>query len=167
MAKFFLRGVNFSCALIVLGMLSTSLTIFQATKDLSSRSNLPPWAVGQSTWPQIVLLVVSSISLTICVCVFYSYWRGGHRKAKKTAGYYATFSIGIFLFTTIMWVIAAAALHSSRAHGNNQDLWGWSCNDNKRATLFKDEINYALVCRLQVSSLIHHLSVIPQLTSSS
>lgn len=135
-------------------MLSTSLTIFNATKGLANRSNLPPWAAGQSTWPQIVLLVVSSVSLGICLFVFYSYWRGGHRKAQKTAVYYATFSIGIFVFSTVMWIIAAAVLHSSRAHGNNQDLWGWSCNDNKRATVFQDEINYALVCRLQVGFLL-------------
>ena len=70
-AKFFLRGVNFSCSLIVLSMLSTTMTIFNATKTLPSRSNFPPWALGSQTWPQIVMLVVSSVSLAICLFIFY------------------------------------------------------------------------------------------------
>ena len=132
-------------------MLTTSMTIFNATKTLPTRSNLPPWALGQQIWPQIVLLVVSSLSLAVCIFIFYSYWKGGHRKAQKTAVYYTTFSIGIFLFSTIMWIVAAAVLHSSRANGNGQDMWGWSCAQSRRSTLFQDEINYALVCRLQVN----------------
>ena len=135
-------------------MLSTTMTIFNATRSLPARSNFPAWALGSQTWPQITLLCVSSVSLAICVFIFYSYWRGGHRKANKTAVYYTTFSIGIFLFSTVMWVLAAALLHSSRANGNGQDIWGWSCNDNRRATLFQDEVNYALICRLQNWSLI-------------
>lgn len=134
-------------------MLSTTMTIFNATKTLPARNNLPPWAEGQQTWPQITLLVISCVSLAVCMTIFYSYWRGGHRKAQKTAIYYTTFAIGFFMFSTIMWIFAAAVLHSSRANGNQQDMWGWSCNQSKRATLFEAEVNYNLICRLQVSLL--------------
>ena len=149
-AKFFLRGVNFSCSLIILAMLSTTFTIFNATKALPSRSNMPAWASGQQTWPQITLLCIACVSLAICLIIFYSYWRGGHRKARKTAAYYTAFSLGVFLFSTFMWVFAAAMLHSSKANGNSQDMWGWSCNHGKRETAFQAEVNYALICRLQV-----------------
>lgn len=149
-AKFFLRGVNFSCSLIVLSMLSTTFTIFNATKAIPARSNLPAWAQGQQTWPQITLLCVSCVSLAICMVIFYSYWRGGHRKAQKTAVYYTTYAIGFFIFSTVMWIVAAVILHTSRSNGKQKDMWGWSCNNNKRSTLFKDTVNYALVCRLQV-----------------
>jgi len=53
-----------------------------------------------------------------------------------------------------MWIIGAVVLHQSRANGNGQDMWGWSCNMNKRETLFNDTVNYALICRLQNWSLI-------------
>ena len=155
-AKFFLRGVNFSCSLIILAMLSTTFTIFNATKSLPPRSNLPAWANGQQTWPQITLLCIACVSLTICVFIFWSYWRGGHRKARKTAIYYTAFSIGIFVFSTVMWVFAAAMLHSSKANGNGQDMWGWSWNQNKLSTLFQDEVKYTLVCRLQVGTPSHY-----------
>lgn len=153
-SKFFLRGVNFGCSLIVLSMLSTTFVIFNATKALPPRNNLPPWAAGQQTWPQITLLVMSCVSLAICCCIFYGYWKGGHRKAAKTATYYTMFAVGFFIFSTVMWVIGAVVLHQSRANGNGQDMWGWSCNMNKRETLFNDTVNYALICRLQNWSLI-------------
>jgi len=33
-------------------------------------------------------------------------------------------------------------------------MWGWSCVDNKRKTIFQDKVNYALVCRMQSWSLV-------------
>ena len=152
-AKMLLRGVNFSCSLIVLSMLSATFTIFNATKTIPARSGLPPWAAGQKTWPQITLLTIACVSLATSLFVFWSYCRGGHRKAEKAAVYYTTFALGFFVFNTVMWIIAAAILQSSRANGNGKDMWGWSCNDNTRRQLFQQEVHYTLVCRLQVSCL--------------
>lgn len=148
-----LRGTNFSCSLIVLAMLSTTFSIFNATKSLPPRSNLPPWAQGQKTWPQITLLCIACVSLAFCMVVFYGYWKGGHRRAEKAAVYYTTFSLAFFTFSTVMWIIGAAILNSSRTHGQGKDMWGWSCSDNKRRTLFDAEVQYALICRLQVRYL--------------
>ena len=150
MAKMVLRGVNFSCSLIVLSMIGTTMNIFRATKELPARNNLPAWAPKQQTWPQILLLCIACVSLAISVGVFYAYWRGGHQRAQKTAVYYTTFAICFFFFQTIMWVIGAAVLHGSKATGNGKDMWGWSCNDNTRRSLFQDEVHYGLICRLQV-----------------
>ncbi|EED21717.1 conserved hypothetical protein [Talaromyces stipitatus ATCC 10500] len=153
-AKVLLRTVNFSCSLIVLSLLSTSLTIFRATKDLPPRSNLPPWAVGTNPWPQYLLLVMACVSLASALLVFYGYWKGGHRRAEKVAVWYSVFSVGFFTFSTIMWVVGAAIFQSSKANGNGKDLWGWACNDNLRHQLFADQVNYSLVCRLQDWSLV-------------
>lgn len=67
--------------------------------------------------------------------------------------YYSLLSVGFFIFSLIMWVVAAAIYQSSKANGGGQDLWGWSCNQNLREELFHNDIDYALVCRLQVSNL--------------
>lgn len=151
MAKFVLRGVNFSCSLIVLAMLGTTFSIFNASKGLAHRNNLPPWAQGQKTWPQIVVLVVACISLAFCLLVFYGYWRGGHKRAEKVAVYYTLFAVGFFMFSTVMWGVTAGILQGSRASGHGKDMWGWSCLDNHRKELFQDTIDYELICRLQVS----------------
>ena len=132
-------------------MLSTTFTIFNTTKTLPPRNNLPAWALGQQIWPQVTLLVISCVSLAICLVIFYGYYRGGHRRAQKVAVYYTAYACGFFIFSTVMWVLAAAILQTSRSNGNGQDMWGWSCNDNKRRTLFEQEVHYTLVCRLQVS----------------
>lgn len=151
MAKMVLRGTNFSCSLIVLAMLSTTFSIFNATRHLPPRNSLPAWAVGQKTWPQITLLCIACVSLAMSIAIFYAYWRGGHRRAEKAAVYYTVFAVGFFAFSTVMWAIGAAVLHGSKANGHGQDMWGWACNDNKRRTLFQEDVHYALVCRLQVS----------------
>ncbi|PPJ59048.1 hypothetical protein CBER1_01696 [Cercospora berteroae] len=153
-AKFFLRGVNFSCSLIVLAMLATTFTIFNATKAIPPRNNLPPWAPEQKTWPQILLLTIACISLVACIFIFYAYWKGGHRKAEKAGVYYTAFTVIFFVFSIVMWAVGAAVLQTQRNNSNNKDMWGWSCVNNERKSLFQDDVSYELVCKLQNWSLI-------------
>ncbi|RMZ75849.1 hypothetical protein DV737_g5096, partial [Chaetothyriales sp. CBS 132003] len=154
MAKMALRGVNFSCSLIVLSMLSTVLTIFHTTKNLPRRNNLPPWASHTPLWPQIVVLSIACISLFFAIIVILAYCRGGHRRAEKVAVYYTMFAVGWFLLSIVMWLVGALVLHTSKMNGGGQDLWGWSCKDNERKALFQDQIHYDLMCRLQNWSMI-------------
>lgn len=67
--------------------------------------------------------------------------------------YYTVFAVGFFMFSIVMWALAAGILQGARSGGNNKDLWGWSCVDNKRRQLFSEKVDYALVCRLQVRLL--------------
>lgn len=154
-AKLCLRFTNFSCSLIVLAMLSSTMRIFYATKTLPAENSLPAWANGTKTWPQEVVLATSCVSLAMCLLIFYGYWRGGHRRAEKTAVYYTLFAVGFFIFSIVMWGIAAGILQGAKSNSGNQDIWGWSCVDNQRSQLFKDKVDYALVCRLQVCFFLH------------
>lgn len=147
----FLRGVNFACSLIVLSMLASTFAIFNATKTLPPRSGLPPWAANTKTWPQITLLVIACVSLGMSIIILAAYTRGGHKRAEKVAVYYTVFAVAFFVFSIVMWAIGAGVLNQAKANGNGQDLWGWSCKDNKRRQLFQDDVSYSLICRLQVS----------------
>jgi len=147
-----LRGVNFSCSLIVLSMLAATFSIVNATKHLPPRNGSSAWSPSGIVWPQIVLLVIACISLTASIAVFYAYFRGGHRRAEKVAVYYTTFAVAFFVFSIIMWVIGAVVLQTSKSNNGGQDIWGWACKDNKRRQLFQQEVEYSLVCRLQVST---------------
>jgi hypothetical protein len=153
-AKIFLRFINFGCSLIVLSMLATTFSIFNATKSLPPRNNLPPWAFNTKIWPQITLISIASVSLFTSLVIFYGYWRGGHRRAEKVAVYYTTITTAFFVFSIVMWGVGAFILNQSRANGGGKDLWGWSCGQNTRFNLFKDDVSFALVCRLQVSPTI-------------
>ncbi|KAK3310022.1 uncharacterized protein B0T15DRAFT_21707 [Chaetomium strumarium] len=154
LAKFALRGVNFSCSLIILAMISASFSIFNATKALPAMSGFPAWAHNTNAWPQKVVLACSCVSLLICIGVFIGYCRGGHRRAEKVGVYYTLFAVGWFIFSMAMWAAAAGILQVSRNNSNNQDIWGWACVENKRSQLFGDKVDYALICRLQDWALI-------------
>lgn len=94
MAKFALRGVNFSCSLIILAMLSTTFSIFNATRSLPNQSKTSAWADDTKTWPQKLVLAMACVSLFACILVFLAYCRGGHKRAEKVATYYTMFAIG-------------------------------------------------------------------------
>ncbi|KUI67884.1 hypothetical protein VM1G_02628 [Cytospora mali] len=154
LAKVALRGVNFSCSLIVLSMLSSSFAIFNATKSLPTQNNLPAWATGTKIWPQCLVLGASCLSLLICVLVFVGYCRGGHRRAEKVGVYYTLFAVGWFIVSMVMWVLAIGVLQNAKNNSNNKDMWGWSCVQNTRHQLFAQKVDYSLVCRLQNWSLV-------------
>ncbi|KAK0618228.1 hypothetical protein B0T17DRAFT_495808 [Bombardia bombarda] len=154
LAKFALRGVNFSCSLIILAMISSSFAIFNATRHLPAMNGLPPWANNTNAWPQKVVLACACVSLLICVTVFVGYCRGGHHRAEKVGVYYTLFAVGWFIFSMIMWAVAAGVLQFSKNNSGNQDMWGWACVQNHRSDLFKEKVDYALICRLQNWSLI-------------
>lgn len=135
-------------------MLSTTFTIFNATKSLPTRSNLPPWAEGTNPWPQILLLVIACVSLVFAISIFWAYCRGGHKRAEKVQTYYTVFAVAFFAFSIIMWGIGAGVLNTTRTNSGGQDIWGWSCKDNKRSELFANDVDYKLVCRLQNWSLV-------------
>ncbi|KAJ6786325.1 hypothetical protein PWT90_11161 [Aphanocladium album] len=126
MAKFALRGVNFSCSLIILAMISSSFAIFNATKQLPNQSKMPSWAQNTKSWPQKLVLGMACVSLTACVVVFIAYCRGGHRRAEKVGTYYTMFAIGWFIVSMILWVVTAAIFQNSKNNSNNKDMWGWS-----------------------------------------
>lgn len=135
-------------------MVSTTVTIFNATKELPSRNGLPAWAPNTNPWPQIVVLTIAAVSLFFSVIVMIAYCRGRRQRAEKVAVYYTMFAMGYFIFSIIMWLFGASVLQATKANTGGQDIWGWSCKDNKRRQLFQDDVHYALVCRLQDWSLV-------------
>lgn len=146
-----LRGVGFSCSLIVLSMLSATFTIFNATKALPPRGKTNAWAPQQKIWPQVTLLSIACVSLVLSIGIIIAYWKGGHRRAEKAAVYYTIFAMGFFIFSITMWSVGAGVLHHSHQTGQNRDMWGWACKEGKRKELFEKDVDYALICRLQVS----------------
>lgn len=154
MAKFALRGVGFSCSLIIIAMLGSSFAIFRSTTALAPQNGLPPWASGTQLWPQVVVLCAACVSLLACILIFVGYCRGGHARAEKVGVYYTLFACGWFIFSMVMWAASAGILQFTRNNSSNQDMWGWACVENHRSQLFQDKVDYALVCRLQNWTLI-------------
>ena len=81
----------------MLSLLAVTLTVFNATKHLPTRNNLPAWAEGTNPWAQYLLLGMACVSLFACLIVFWAYRKGGHGRAEKAAVYYTGFSIALSL----------------------------------------------------------------------
>lgn len=58
------------------------------------------------------------------------------------------------MLSMILWAVTAALFQNSRNNSGNQDMWGWSCVQNTRSTVYSEKIDYQLVCRLQNWTLI-------------
>lgn len=152
MAKLLLRYTNLTCSLIVLSLLSTTFSIFNATKALPLRNSLPPWAAHTVIWPQVTLLAIACVSLFISLAIIYRNWRGrNNRSPEKAVVYYTVFSIAFFMANIVMWLAGLLILHLSKQNGNGKDIWGWACKDGLRKEIFKDQVSYDVVCRMQVS----------------
>jgi hypothetical protein len=88
-----------------------------------------------------------------CLVVFWTWKKRGHKRAEKVAVYYSIFSVGFFGFTLILWVVVGAIYQHSKSNGNGQDMWGWSCKTgNQRSVVYANDIDYPLLCRLQVGN---------------
>jgi hypothetical protein len=94
LAKFALRGVNFSCSLIIISMMSSTFAVFNATRSLPTQSGMPSWNTTTNSWPQKLVLSMACVSLAACILVFAAYFRGGHKRAEKVSTYYTLFAIG-------------------------------------------------------------------------
>jgi len=149
LAKVVLRGVNCACSTVVLALVASTFQIFNATRHLLPRNNLPPWSQTTPTWPQITILVISSMSLMLSLYIMYGYWSGGHSKAERIAAPAGIFAGAAFVFGLAIWAAGIAIMKGSRGNNSDQDLWGWACKNNVRKKLFQDTINYDLVCRQQ------------------
>lgn len=136
-----------------MSLVAVSFNIFHATKNLAPRNNLPPWAPGTKLWPQYVVLSISCVTLVLCVGILIGYWRG-KKIVEKYAAWSTVFAVSVFLFFIVMWIVAAVTLNSAKQKSNGQDMWGWSCKDNKRKQLFQNDINFNIVCRAQVSKYL-------------
>jgi hypothetical protein len=153
-AKAFLRCLNFGCSLVVLALVANSFAIFFTTRGLATKNNLPPWAPQSVLWPTYTTLAIACVSLTLAIFVLFSYWRGGHRKAEKAAVWFTAVSVFSFFFMIILWVVVASIITNAKNNSGGNDMWAWACKDNNRKDLFKDEVNYDLVCRQLDWSLV-------------
>ncbi|OAX77593.1 hypothetical protein ACJ72_08107 [Emergomyces africanus] len=101
-AKMMLRGVSFSCSLIILALVASSFAVFNATRSLAQKNSFSAWAPNTPLWPQILILSIAAVSLVSCIAVFYGYVRGGHKRAEKVAVYYTVFSVMFFIVTLVI-----------------------------------------------------------------
>jgi hypothetical protein len=129
-----------------------TVQIFERTRDLPPRHGFTAWSRGTSLWPQMLLLVLACGSFILTLATLAAYCKRGHKSAEKVARYSSLFSLGIFIFSAVSWAIAGGTFHFLGNDGGDNFIWSWSCADNQRRREFSENVNYNLICRMQVSS---------------
>lgn len=145
---------------MVIGLSITSFQIFLSTRHLEPIDNVAPWAKNTPLWPQILTLVIACISFVAALIVILGYIFRGHRGAENVSYFMTIATIIGFIAWVVIWAAAGASLQKVRDNSRGSDMWGWACGKTtKHHELFKNKINYDLVCIMQdwnfICTLIH------------
>ena len=133
------------------GMVFMSIK-FNTTKGVI-RDGRNPWPkAGTKLWPTIMLLVGAGFTLALSFATLISYcfcFDKSRRSWKITVVKYVIHIVG--------WlVISFLYRYEKSLHGDNNDLWGWSCSQEATVvqTEFKGVVDFEALCNIQVRKLI-------------
>lgn len=110
-----------------------------------------PWPLhGTKLWPAIMLLVASGVTLVISVVILCSYCccRSRYERSWKL-------TIAKYVVHILAWAIVAVVYRYEKGlHGNNNDLWGWSCSTKAKdiQVAFNGVVDFSKLCTLQTNS---------------
>lgn len=133
---------------IMFGIMVFMTAKYQATKD-TDRSGRTAWPKDPKLWPTFMLLAGAGFTLLLSFITLVSYccaFSKARRSWKLTVLKYVI-HIGAWL------VISTLYRYEKSLHGNNNDLWGWSCSDEADAiqTEFNGVVGFSSLCNIQVS----------------
>ena len=158
--KFFLRVFTLALAIYSLVAMTYTLKHFFDTHDHKvvvrniSAGGQPvirgPWFKESKTWPTILLMVTSAISLLLNVVVVVAYFKSVET-ANTAAANFAYISYIIAATHVGMWIPTAVAY---RAGKNGEDLWGWSCSIKAEQIqiAFLGVVDFKRACHIQTAA---------------
>ena len=158
--KFFLRVFTLALAIYTLVTMAYTLKHFFDTRDHKvvirniSTGGEPvirgPWFKESKTWPTVLLMVTSAVSLLLNVVVVVAYFKSVET-ANTAAANFMYISYIIAAIHVGMWIPTAAAY---RAGKNGEDLWGWSCSNKAEQiqTAFQGVVDFKRACHIQTAA---------------
>ena len=145
-------GASTLFSLVMFGIMVYVNAKFYTTKDIE-RDGRTAWPTGGTKeWPSIMLLVASGVTLLMSVVLLFGYcccW-------KKTT---TNWKFTVFRYTVqiVAWILISIIYRYEKSlHGNDNDLWGWSCSTKAAAIqeAFKGVVDFSTLCSAQVYCLI-------------
>jgi hypothetical protein len=142
---------------LISNIISTGLSAYMAltmaymtvrylqTKDKTAYNKqnvlVTPWAKNTQVWPTYLLLASAAMTLLGAVLTLVKFC------VSKRSRF--VFKLLYYVVHVALWV-AVTVLFRVGKTGN--DLWGWSCDmvGGEREQLFKDVINFEVLCKIQV-----------------
>ena len=158
--RFFLRVSTLALAIYSLVTMAYTLKHFIDTRDHVvvirniSAGGEPvvrgPWFKESKTWPTILLMVTSAVSLLLNVVVVVAYFKSVET-ANTAAAKFMYISYIIAAVHVGMWIPTAVAY---RAGKTGEDLWGWSCSTKAEQiqTAFLGVVDFKRSCHIQTAA---------------
>ena len=129
---------------------------FYTTKDIE-RDGRTAWPTdGTKEWPSIMLLAASGATLLMAVVVLFGYcccWKKMRTSWK--------FTVLRYVVQISAWILVSFLYRYEKGlHGNNNDLWGWSCSTkaNDIQAAFNGVVDFSILCKVQVC-VPHHFQI--------
>ncbi|KAH8655821.1 hypothetical protein BX600DRAFT_515509 [Xylariales sp. PMI_506] len=132
---------------IMFALMSFVIAVFLATRHDEALGR-PIWPRDPKTWPTIMLLVASLVTMTASILVALYYCCCFKRAKDSWKVILVTYSIHIGI-----WIVVTFLYRWEKALN---DLWGWSCTDIAAELQSKGNINvdFGKLCALQGASWI-------------
>ena len=144
------RGVSTLFSIVMFAIMIYANVKHYTTKG-TIRNGRDPWPLhGTKVWPALMLLAASGFTLVVSLGILFSYcccFKKAWASWKLTVAQYAVHIMG--------WLVVAILYRYEKSlHGDNDDLWGWSCSTkaNDIQAAFNGVVNFKSLCRVQVSS---------------
>ena len=144
------QGVSTILSVIMFGIMIYVNVKFYTTKG-TIRDGRNPWPLaGTKLWPAIMLLVASGTTLVLSLVVLFNYCCNRRRAQASWK-----LTVVRYVIHILAWIVVSVIYRYEKSlHGNNNDLWGWSCSSkaNQIQAAFNGVVDFKLLCSIQVSS---------------
>ncbi|KAI4262766.1 MAG: hypothetical protein L6R42_002061 [Xanthoria sp. 1 TBL-2021] len=123
---------------------------FYTTRNHIKEGRTPWPKSGTKVWPSIMLLAATCITLCTSTIILFNYCYN-FKKLKQS------WRLTLFLYTVHIasWIVISVVYRVEKGlHGNNDDLWGWSCSTQAKniQKLFDGVVDFRSLCAAQSAS---------------
>ncbi|KAL8779028.1 MAG: hypothetical protein Q9213_007143 [Squamulea squamosa] len=131
------------------------IMIYVNVKHYTTRNHFiegrTPWPKhGTKVWPSIMLLAAAGVSLCTSTVILFNYCCNFRRLKQSWKSTMSLYGVHI-----ASWIAISVVYRVEKGlHGNNDDLWGWSCSiqANNIQKLFDGVVNFRSLCGAQSGS---------------
>ena len=153
--KILTKSISTIFSAVMFGIMVFMMVKYNGTKN-TFRNGRNAWPRDPKIWPTVMLLVGSGLTLLLSIITLVSYcinFSKARRSWKLTIVQYA--------IHIVAWIVISTLYRYEKSlHGNNNDLWGWSCSQETTAIQqeFRGVVNFTPLCNVQVSVSSHLLA---------
>lgn len=149
-----LRGTSLAISLTVLALVSATLSLFNITEEVAPETGLAVWPTSIETWPQLTILFISCISSIVSISILARYAREHSQRMMQPIGEYTLVTMVTYIVSGVIWGVGAGLLSVTKASGDGNDIWDWSCQNTQTVPFLQELIPYSNICSLRVCTLL-------------